>query len=263
MSNAPTDDALVRELNAALAGPDGKGPAVKELVAPDPAPAQAPALADQLETSRPPAPPANIPQRVANADKTHSKAAGGFGFRVTVKGQYYAKSTETKGNLIKDYELPFNLPSLTNSKGESALGIIIGASRPGGGMLKAALQKMDPLAITFRTHEIVNVIPLNGAPEPTSIAYMSFEALKKYARAQFPDFPVDVDEYLDVNHLREDLVDFITNKTTDVIFEPGTLSESKIKGGFGVKKSPSDRIRERHAARKEEAELAAMNPGVL
>lgn len=284
MSNEPTDDALIAELNALGAGAKmmgltakdptrsdpsvqpvtPKNPAAKPLgLDPrDPALEPAPALTDLLETKVEPSAP-KPGQRTLNADKTHSKASGGFGFRVTVKGEYYAKAIETKGNVTKHYEIPFNLPALTNSKGESALGIIIGASRPGGGMLKAALHKLDSLAITFRTHEIVSVVPLNGAPPPTSLLYMSFDALKAYVRGNLPDFPVDVDEYNSIEHLREDVIDFKTNQVGEVIFEPGTLSESKLKGGFGLKKTPTDRILARHAERKENAELAAMNEGVL
>ncbi len=174
-----------------------------------------------------------------------------------------ARSVDAKGNVTKHYSIPFNLPALINAKGEAALGIIVGQSRPGGGMLKAALQKMDPLAITYRTHAIVSVTPLQGAPEPTSLQYMSFDSLKQYVRDTFgSDFPVDVDEYLDVNHLREDIIDFKTNATSDVLVDPGTQAERKVKGGFGVKKTASDRILERHAMRCEEKELLDMNEGL-
>ena len=108
-------------------------------------------------------------------------------------------------------------------------------------------------------------IEASGAPEPTSLQYMSFEALKAYVRedAAMAGFPVVVDSYWDANHLRVDVIDFKTNQTSDVVFEPGTLSESKIKGGFGLKKTPTDRILARHAERKELAELASMNEGVI
>ena len=223
----------------------------------DPVPPAAPTLDQQLET-RPAAPakPARAFDKAAALDKTHAKSAGGNGYKVVVEGEYYAKSTETKGNVIKRYKLPFNLPSLINAKGDAPLGIIVGK------LLKPALHKLDPLAITFRTHSIVSVEPLGGAPEPTSIAYMNFDALKDYVRKNLADFPVDVDEYAKVEHLREDVIDFKTNAVTDVTLDPGTISERKMKGGFGVKKTPSERILERHAARKEEAELLAMNEGL-
>lgn len=250
---APSNDALLDELNGALARTGDPTP-----VAGDPAQVQPPSLDKQLETAATVASRPAVP-RAGQLDKTLSKKAGGFGYRVLVEGEYYAKSSETKGNVIKRYSLPFNLPALVNAKGESALGIIVGQSRPNGGLLKSALQKLDPLAITFRTHSIVSVTPLQGAPEPTSLQYMSFDALKKYVRESMIDFPVDVDEYISVEHLREDIIDFKTNAVTDVIDNAGT---NLGKGGYGVKKSPSDRILERHTARKEEAELASMNEGL-
>lgn len=252
------NDALLEELNGALARSGDPTP-----VAGDHAQEQPPTLEKMLETKSTPSTqhPRPLP-RSEQLDKTLSKAAGAHGYRVVVGGEYYAKSQETKGNVIKRYEIPFNLPSLKGAKGESALGLIVGQSRPNGGLLKSALQKMDPLAITFRTHSIISVTPLQGAPEPTSLQYMSFDALKAYVRSSIVDFPLDVDEYVDVAHLREDVVDFVTNATSDVVVDRGTQAERTVKGGFGVKKTPSERILERHAERKEEAELAAMNPGL-
>ena len=244
-----TQDPLLDELNGALAKTQEPAP-----VAGDPLPLQPPTLAQQLET----APAASIKptSKSAQLDKTHSVKAGGNGYRVVVEGEYYAKSTETKGHIVKRYSLPFNLPALVNGKGESALGIIVGASRPGGGMLKAALKKLDPLAESYRTHAIVSTTPLEGSPEPTSLQYMSFDALKAYVRDQLPDFPIDPDTYWDVNHLREDVIDFKLNSTTDVTEPDGV---TKTPGGFGIKKTPTERIRERFAERKEEKELADMN----
>lgn len=244
---AQIEDPLLAELNGALARSQEPTPV-------DPLPIAPPSLDQQLETK--PQVSSKPVDRAKLLDKTHAKSAGGNGYKVFVKGEYYAKSTETKGNVIKRYRLPFNLPSLVNAKGEAALGIIVGK------LLKAALIKLDPLAVTFRTHEIDGVEPLNGAPEPTSIQYMSFEVLKDYIKRNMLDFPVDVDEYFDVAHLREDVIDFKTNATSAVTLDPGTLSEKKVQGGFGVKKTPSERILERHAARKEEHELLAMNEGL-
>lgn len=246
MNATVNEDPMLEELNGALAMTGTPVLLDKQ--------EQAPSLADQLET-RPSAAPKPTP-RAQTLDKTHSKAAGGNGYRVVVEGEYYAKSIETKGNVIKRYKLPFNLPSLINAKGESPLGIIVGK------LLKAALVKLDPLAVTFRTHAIISVDPLNGAPEPTSIQYMNFEALKSYVKTSLPEFPVDVDEYFDVAHLREDVIDFKTNAVSDVVTNEGTPSEQRVKGGFGVKKTPSERIIERHVMRKEERELMGMNEGL-
>ncbi len=248
------EDPLLAELNGALAR-------TAEPTQVDQPGAPPPTLEEQLETK--PSRAALPTPRADQLDKTYSKkSGGGHGYRVVVEGQYYAKSVETKGNVIKNYSLPFNIPDLKNSKGESALGIIIGASRPGGGMLKAALQKLDPLAITFRTHTIASVTPLQGAPEPTGLQYMSFDALKDYVRREpsMQDFPIrDLEEYANPEHLREDVIDFITNRTSDVV---DNVTGIHTKGGFGLKKTPSDRIVERHAARREEQELLDMNQGL-
>ena len=243
-SAPPSDASLLAELNGALSR-TGEPTPVEKLE-------QAPSLAVQLETAPAPASTAPRPQ-AKNLDKTFSKAAGGNGYRVWVKGDYYAKSTETKGNIIKKYRLPFNLPQLVNAKGEAPLGVIVGK------LLKPALAKLDALAVTFRTHEIDGVEPLNGAPEPTSIQYMNFEALKAYVKRDLPDFPVDVEDYFDVSHLREDVIDYKTNAVTDVIDQAGA---NLGKGGYGVKKTPSERILERHVVRKEERDLMAMNEGL-
>jgi hypothetical protein len=250
-----SDEALLAELNGALSKTGEPAPVEGDRIG-----AQPPTLDEQLETKS--LPPKSSLARAANLDKTLAKKAGGFGYRVVVEGDYYAKSADAKGNVIKRYSLPFNLPALVNAKGEAALGIIVGASRPNGGLLRNALQKLDPLAVTYRTHAIASVTPLQGAPEPTSLAYMSFDALKQYVRENITDFPVDVDEYFNVEHLREDVIDFKVNATSDVVANAGTASEQRVKGGFGVKKTPSDRIVERHQARAEEKELADMNAGL-
>ena len=222
-------------------------------------PIEAPALSleEQLDATKPAVKPAPIAQQM---DKTHAIKAGGKGYVVTVEGEYYAKSVETKGHVIKPYTLRFNLPSLTNERKESALGIIVGASRPGGGMLRRALTKMDPLATTYRTHTITKVEALAGEAEPLSLQYMSLEALQKFVAEdqRVEGFPLNPSNYWDVDHLREDIIDFITNKTGDVVAADGTTT----KGGFGQKKTPAERIRERHAMRVEEHELMLMNPGL-
>lgn len=255
---AQNEDPLIAELNGALARSGDPMPVKGDKFGEQP-----PSLADALETKPSPHRASSAAQpapRAVLADKTHAKAAGGHGYRVVVKGEFYAKSSDAKGKVIKPYVLPFNLPALTNSKGESALGIIVGESRPGGGLLMAALRKMDPMVVKYRTHEIESVTPLQGAPEPTSVMYMSMDALKDYVRRDLPDFPTidDLDEYHDVAHLREDVIDFKTNMTTDVVSPEG----AKVKGGFGLKKTSAERIKERFLARKDDAELAAMNEGL-
>lgn len=225
-----TIDPLLEELNGALQEPNFV----------DRPPEQPVPFSEQMkvDTSSPPKPQ---PQS-ARLDKTHSLKAGGFGYRVTVEGEYYAAMPKG-GKEIKRYSLPFNLPALTNEKGEAALGIIVGASRPGGGMLKAALLKLDPMSKGYHTHEIVKVEPLQGAPEPLDLQYMSFAALSNYAREH--NLPLDPNVYWDARDLREDIIDLKTNEA------PG--------GAHGAKKSPLERVRERHAMRVEEKQLREMN----
>lgn len=239
-------DPLLEELNGALAH-DLNALHSTEPKSIDFQQEQPPSFASQLETDphiKPPSPTrtAQPSPKAAQLDKTHARAAGGFGYRVIVEGEYYAKSTETKGHVIKSYRIPFNLPSLVNAKGEAALGIIVGK------LLKPALRKFDPLAETYRTHVLVSAEPLNGAPEPTSLQYMAFESLAAYVREN--DLPIDPAEYWDVGHLREDVIDFVTNK------------DSMDGKAHGVKKTVLDRIKERHANRLEEKTLRDMNEGL-
>lgn len=251
-------DPILAELNGALGKPTD---AVKgEFISGQ---EQPPSLEKQLEAEPPPAASSSPAPRAQLLDKTHSIKAGGNGYEVIVEGEYYEKSVETKGNIIRKYKLAFNLPALTNSRNESALGMIIGASRPGGGLLKAALKKAHPLAQSYRTHAITKITPLNGAPAPTGIMYMEFETLKKWVRLNLPGFPVDVETYWNVGHLREDVVDFKTNVVTDVTYDKGTQGERTVKGGFGLKKTSAERIKERHDMRIEEHELAEMNVGIV
>ena len=259
------NDPLLAELNGALAAKPLPPPAVTDGAAldpeKDPSTNQPPSFDDALEKAA--AEPAQVAhsQRV---DKIHSKAAGGFGYKIIVTGEYYAKSIEAKGNVIKHYTLAFNLPSLTNEKKESALGIIVGQSRPSGGMLKNALKKMDPLALAPRTHSIKSVEPLRGAPEPTGIQYMSFQSLKAYVLAHQETIPLDPEDYWNVEDLRTDVIDLLLNRVDNKDARTGEPISDNIKDGrgLGVKKSPLERVRERHAVRKEEHELASMNEGV-
>ena len=260
-----TNDPLLDELNGALTAAPAVDPAaaavVDNKVLGQEQPPSLESLLDPVETAKHVIPPAG--QIAKNADRTHAKSVGGHGYRVVIKGEYYAKSRETKGNVVKTYSIPFNLPELKNAKGETALGIIVGMSRPHGGMLRLALKKMDPLAVTARTYFVDSVTPLQGAPEPTSLTYMSFENLKKYVAEKEPTFPItDLDRYWDAEHLRQDLFDHITNKTGDVTFNAGLQSEKKVPAGFGLKKTAAERIVERHEAREEEHELLSMNEGL-
>jgi hypothetical protein len=99
------------QLVAELAGLWTEAPKPQSKETPMEAPA--PSLEEQLDATQPAVKPAPIAQQM---DKTHAIKAGGKGYVVTVEGEYYAKSVETKGHVIKPYTLRFNLPSLTNER---------------------------------------------------------------------------------------------------------------------------------------------------
>lgn len=245
--NALSDSnaALLKELNGALALTGNP----TEVERPG---AQPPTLESQLETA-PDTRNAHPTPLAKLADKTHAKnaASGGYGYRVIVEGDYYSKRTDGPGHDFKKYSLPFNLPALTNDKGQSALGIIVGK------LLENALRKMDPRARTYHTFTITSVEALANAPQPTSLQYMGFDALKTYVRDSLPNFPVPLDEYWDAQHLRADVIDFKTNTVSEVV-DPQN-PDVHVPGGFGLKKSVADRIKERHAERIELRELEAIN----
>lgn len=198
----------------------------------------------------------------AKADKSNSVAAGGRGYKVVISGEYYAKSVETKGNVVKHYELPFNLPSLTNAKGESPLAILLRASTPEHSLLMRALKKLDPLYLAVRTHFVKSVTALNGAPQPASLQYASMRALADYAREH--ELGIDPDQYWDVEHLREDVIFLVTNQVDNKDARTGEKLSDAIKDGkgLGVKKSPLEMVKERHQERMDAKALLDFNPGL-
>ena len=206
-----TEEELMKELNGQ------EGATIKTL---DAAPQEK--TPDPLE-----APVLAAPTAVKKLDAAHSTAAGGRGYRILVRGEYFAHAKDGRGKVRKNYEIPFNLPSL-----ESALGIIVGR------LLTPALQRQDPDFHAYRTHEIVDVAPLSpDTPKSRNLQYMDRGQLEQYIVDSL--VPLDPKDYPDVTHLRESVIDFTLN--------------------------PKDfKIREekRQALRRENADLAAMNPGL-
>jgi hypothetical protein len=219
-------------------------------------------LAEQLDSSIP-TPTALRPSptpRAQAADKVHSVAAGGAGYRVVIMGDY--KRATPQGPELKDYDLPFNLPFLVDSKGAAALGIIVNASHPENSLLQRALKKKDPNFKSVHTHFIKSVTPLHGAPPPTSLQYMGKEALAQYALSR--QLGIDPEQYWDVEHLRADIIYLVTNKADNVDARTGLPLSEKIKDGkgLGVKNSPLEIIKARHQERIDAKALLDMNDGL-
>lgn len=165
---------------------------------------------------------------VKQADAKFSTRAGGKGYRVVVGGDYYTRSADSSGKVLKPFELAFNLPHL-----EAALSTIVSK------LLLSALQKNYPGVINFRTHTIISATPLTpDTPPTTSLQFMDRERLERYI--QDNGVPIDPNVYEDVVHLREAVIDHKLNP-----------------------KDFDKREARRRAARAEMAELLAMNPDLV
>lgn len=152
-------------------------------------------------------PPAPTPLLRA-ADALHSKTAGGKGYRVTVSGEYYAPSKDHTGKIAKRYKLDFNVPALemvdpVTKQTVGALGVIVGK------LLIPALKRLDPSALGYRTHEVVETKPLGDAPPTNDVQYMARPALEAQINAL--KAPIDASKILRVEDLRESLIDFLLN----------------------------------------------------
>lgn len=210
-------DSILDELN---------GGAMPPMV--DPAPEPAPTRDAELTVK---APAAQSP--IAAADAVHATKYGGTGYRVRVKGEYYATAPDVPGKKVKKpYELAFNLPAL-----EGAL------SKIKNKLLLAGLKRLDPAATGDRTCRIVDATPLSPAtPRSNNVATMDRQQLEALVRTSNPPIPIadpSVLCYPDVTDLRDSITDYIQNPV-----------------GFAGRESA------RQAERDEARELAAMNPDI-
>lgn len=225
---------------------------------------QPPSLEQQLDAGRParkPA-PASAPRSSA-ADQVHSVKAGGRGYQVVVAGDYFSRAPDGKGHDLKEYEIPFNLPELKNAAGETALAIIIRLSRPEHSLLIRALKLKDPRFKAVHTYHVKSITALNGAPEPTSVQYMSMEALSDFARQR--ELGIDPADYWDVEHLRADVIYLVTNFADNRDARTGEPVSDKIGAsgkGLGLRVSAIETVRKRHQERKDAKALLDMNPGL-
>lgn len=220
------NDALLRELNGEA--PIAPG-ATATLTQPD-GPAEQPApTSDRLDVTPAPAPAPSL----AGADKLHSKAVGGDGYAVRVKGTYTVRAPEGKGKVQRLYDLTFNMPYLIHPRtGASALGMIVGK------LLNPKLKKTDPNAIHYRTHEVVGAKPLTAnTPAVNHLQFMDRERILRYIVDN--NVPVVAAAYPEITDLR------------DVVIEHKLNPE-----GFEA------REKKRMESRADAAELLEMNPDI-
>lgn len=256
IADKDTNDLLTQELNGLAA--NGKTQSDSSEIEKQEQPKS---LMDQLDVnlSRPQLRPQATPRAQAS-DKIHSIPAGGSGYIVVVAGDYYAATKE--GNELIEYEIPFNLPSLVNTKGEAALSIILRASDTANSLLYRALKKKDSRFKGVHTHYVKSTTPLNGAPEPTSLQYMNLENLSIFAKQR--DLGIDPSTYWDVEHLRADMIYLITNQADNEDARTHEKLSNKISDGkgLGVRVAPLEVVRKRHQERIEAKALLDMNVGL-
>jgi hypothetical protein len=150
---------------------------------------------DPLEV---PVAPSAHPVKVLDA--IHATKAGGKGFAVTVRGDYYAASAENQGKKVKrPYEVTINLPSL-----DSALSVIKNK------ILDKTILRKHKDSLGARTHEIVSAVPLSHeTQESNNLQFMNRDRLERYVLDH--SVPLDASQYEDVVVLRNAVVDFTLN----------------------------------------------------
>lgn len=228
-------------LDDALAMLNGEAPGMPPRV--DPAPQAAPQREHEL-TVRPAAPLSPL----AAADAKHSLAAGGIGYRIDIKGEYYANNPDGRGKVKRNYELSFNV-----AKAEGAPSVIKNK------LLPVALRKKYPDAVRHRTFHVVCVVPRDPSKTPKSnnLAYMDREQLEQYVG--FANVPVDGATYAKndegTTNLREAIIDFVQNPDPVKLDEKGknTVTPGDI-GTFLF------RERARQEKREGDRELRELNP---
>lgn len=186
--------------------------------------AMAAAAAAEDPLAIPVARPAPLAQKL---DKTHATSAGGKGYAVKIKGDFFAAAKDAPGKkILKPYEVVVNVTQL-----DGALSTIKNK------ILDVLLRKKygEDGYLGFRTHEVVEARPLGGAPESNHLAYMTRERLVVHVEEN--RIPVEPREYANVEDLRAAVVDFTLNPV-----------------GF------EEREKLRQADRKETAQLLALNP---
>lgn len=218
--NTPPSQAPGKPSDDLLAQLNGEDSVESSMI--DPLPAGDPDLEKDPLQVNPDAPKSPVHK----SNEKFSTAAGGKGYRVKVKGDYYAAPEKLHGRKQKKpYEAEFNLPHL-----DAAMSVIKHK------LLKKFLLKKYDDFIAIRTHMIVSATPLSpDTPESKNLAYMNRDALVQHIKDI--SAPIDYAGYADTAMLRESVVDYTLNPK-----------------GF------EKREKERLVKAQEDAELARMNP---
>ena len=181
------------------------------------------------------------------ADAQHSLAVGGVGYRVDVRGEYFANNPDGKGKIKRPYELSFNV-----AKAEGAPSVIKNK------LLLAALKKKHPDAVRHRTFYVIKMAPRSAStPKSNNLAYMDRGQLEQYV--SFAGVPVAIGSYAKTDegttHLREAVIDFVQNPDPVRLDDKGR--NTVIAGDPGTFLA---REKERQEKREGDAELRALNP---
>lgn len=233
-----TDDDILGALNGSKSDAGGMPPYAPGEIAPDAAPSRDAQLTINA------APP---PTALKAADAQHSVAVGGHGYRVRVKGEYYASNPNGRGKIKKPYELSFNVPKLDGCQ-----------SVIKNKLLLMALRKKYPDAVRHRTFSVVDQKPLSpSSPKSNSLAYMDRGQLEGAILSL--GAPIDVSGYPASDEgtleLRESIIDFVQNPDSQERDDKGQLlSPPGAPGTFIAREN------ERQRKRAEDRELAELNP---
>lgn len=215
-------DDLLKELNGAA-----DTPKVEQVDKPQ---TQGPSRDEQL--ARAAAPPAPPPTAAARFDTEYSTAAGGKGYKLRVKGKYYAPSPDQKGKIDKPFEVTVRVPKLAECK-----------SILRNKLLTPAIQKQHPECKRFKEFRIVECTPLSKetAP-PDSVDFMNREQLEALVR-------------------RTEALSKVVDLETFPRNDEGTTALRAVIIDYAQNPHDfADRENARKAEREEDAELAALNP---
>lgn len=180
--------------------------------------------------------PKAVPSIIQRADAVHSTAAGGAGYRVKVKGEYFALAENGKGKTKKNYEAEFNVAKL-----DGCLSVIKNK------LLKSFLKKKDPTFTADRTCYVVDTTPLGSSPKSNNLAFMDRGQLEQFVAGSTPRIPIRLEDYPQTpestTHLRESIIDYVQNPDSE-----------------GKTNTFARREADRQEKRAEARDLALLNP---
>ncbi len=145
-----------------------------------------------------------------------TSAATPKGFKVTVKGEYYALAADMRRKTPMPYEIEVVLPSM-----DSALSIIKNK------LLAKALRRKYKDYQDFRTHMITNVVDLSGQSASGLIPdYMNKKQLSDYVRVH--KLPVNTEAYDKLVDFRKAIHLAETNPKEFQIFQDNAMKDAKM-----------------------------------